>query len=320
MAWASSSLIMMPLALLAVFVAIPPMIIQLRAKNFPASILIIGITILNVQNLLNAVIWHSNNDDGWWDGKILCDIEVKLYLGIFQATDGAIASIFRQIAIILHPDHIGVSASPRQQKIRWIFELTLCVFLPVYVMVGHYFTQRRRYWIRPTTGCITTFDTNYAAPFLTYLWPLVGALIGSTYCLISTIRLCKHRKQMSSVLSRPSGATASRYSRLFAFAFTLLAVYCPISIFVFIQNVMIPMHKYSWSYIHPPNWSERIVFEQNGGHNNQQISFDRWAQLATAYIIFLFFGLGQEAVQMYSSWIGQVKCWFRVGPRRIPVF
>ncbi|EXJ62870.1 hypothetical protein A1O7_03312 [Cladophialophora yegresii CBS 114405] len=307
MAWAATSLILAPLSLLAILAAIPPLVVQIRARNFPASVLIVGVTILNVQNFINTVIWHSPSTSSWWDGKILCDIEVKLYLGISQAMCGAIASIFRQICIILHPDHLAVAPSPRQRKITLVIELTLCILLPVYVMIGHYLTQRTRYWVRLSSGCISTFDVNYAAPFLTYLWPLVVSLIGSTYCLIAILRLKKHRKQMASVLSNTLGATTSRFYRLFALACTLLAIYCPLSIFSFVQDIRIPMHKYSWPDIHPPDWSERIMLGQDTRQSGQYITADCWAQVLTAYLAFLFFGLGQEATQMYKGWLTRTR-------------
>jgi pheromone a factor receptor len=313
MAWVTSSLIMAPLALLAVFAAIPPLIIHLRAKNFAASLLIIGLTILNSQNFINAIIWHSTDTDSWWDGKILCDIEVKLYLGVFQALGGAIASIFRQIAIILHPDHMAVAMSPRQRKTTWIIEIMLCIILPIYVMVGHFLTQRTRYWIQTSSGCLATIDLNYAAPFLTYLWLLVVSVIGSIYCVISIVRLYKHRKQMSSVLSRTPGITTSRFYRLFTLSFALLATYGPQSIFAFVQVARIPMHKYSWSHIHPPNWSERIFLDRDGALGGHHIAYDRWAQVITAYLSFLFFGLGQEASGMYKGWHKKVKSFFHAG-------
>ncbi|ETI23274.1 hypothetical protein G647_05073 [Cladophialophora carrionii CBS 160.54] len=307
MSWAVSSLVLAPLALLAVLAAIPPLIVQVRARNFPASVLIAGVTILNIQNFVNAAIWHSLDTSRWWNGKILCDIEVKLYLGTTQAMGGAIASIFRQISIILHPTHIAVAPTPRQRQITLVIESILCIVLPVYVMVGHYLTQRTRYWVRLSSGCIATFDINYAAPFLTYLWPLVVSLIGSTYCLISILRLKQHRNQMASVLSHTLGATTSRFYRLFALACTLLAIYCPLSLVSFVQDIRIPMHKYSWPDIHPPDWSERFILGQDTAQSERYIIVDRWAQVLTAYLAFLFFGLGQEATQMYKGWITRTR-------------
>ena len=298
------------------------MIIHLRAKNFASSCLIIGVTILNIQNLINAVIWHSPDSISplvWhsresisgWHGQILCDIEVKLYVGIFQAVDGAIASIFRQIALILHPDRIGVAPSPRQRKISWFIELTLCVFLPIYVMIGHYMISRSRYWLRTSTGCVPTFDSNYVTPFVTFLWPVVSSLVGCAYCLVAIVRLCKHRRQMSAALAGTPGVTTSRLYRIFGFASALLAIYCPLSILAFANNERIARHKFSWSFIHPPDWSERIFALSNSVLGDQNISFDRWGQVATAYVSFAFFGLGQDAARMYKTWMEHVTRGFR---------
>ncbi|KAJ9612150.1 a-factor receptor [Cladophialophora chaetospira] len=315
MAWVTESIVMAPLALSAIFAAIPALVVHLRAKNFPASVLIIGITILNVQNFMNAIIWHSVDRFSWWDGKILCDIEVKLYIGIFQAIDGSITSIFRQVCTILHPDHLVMAPSPRQRKITLVIELILCIFLPLYTMIGHYLTQRTRYWVRISAGCVATYDNNRVAPFLTYLWPFVVSIIGSIYCLVSFVRLRKHRKQMASVLSQIPGPRNSRFYRLFALACTLLAIYCPASTLIFVRNVRVPLHVYSWSYIHPPDWSQRIIEDIGSSVGELHITPDRWAQVLTAYLCFAFFGLGQEATQMYKDWITHTKRVLGLQPR-----
>ncbi|KIX98196.1 uncharacterized protein Z520_06276 [Fonsecaea multimorphosa CBS 102226] len=309
MTWDTSSVLVVPLALLAIVAAFPPIFVQLRAKNFAASVLLIGITILNIQNLVNAVIWSSDNPDDWWDGKILCDIEVKLYIGIFQAVEGAIASIFRQISIILDSDRMTVTPCPQQRRTTLKIELVLCILLPVLVMAGHYLVQKERYWLGSVEGCVVSYDNDWVAPFVTYGWPMVVCVIGSVYCLISVVRLWRHRKQVSALLSHTPGATASRFFRLFALAFVLLVIYCPLAIFAFAQNVRVPMHMYSWSYIHPADWSERIILEPEPAlrPTSQGFSFDRWAQIITAYTSFACFGMGQDAIRMYKRWAESVR-------------
>ncbi|KIW75911.1 hypothetical protein Z517_10656 [Fonsecaea pedrosoi CBS 271.37] len=304
MAWDLSSMIVVPLALLAIFAAIPPIVVQLRAKNLAASILLVGITILNVQNVVNAVIWSSDNPEDWWDGKILCDIEVKLYIGISQAAAGAIASMFRQISIILDPDRMTATPCPQDLRTTRTIELLLCILLPILVMAGHYLVQRERYWLRTVAGCVPSYDNNWVAPFVSYGWPMVVCVIGSIYCVISVVRFLRHRKQVSALLSHTPGATASRFFRLFALAFALLAMHCPLAIFAFVQNVRVPMHMYSWSYIHPSDWSERIILQPDPDPKaaSQAFTFDRWAQVVTAYISFVCFGLGQDAIGMYKRW------------------
>lgn len=108
---------------------------------------------------------------------------------------------------------------------------------------------------------------------------------------------------MSSVLSNTPGVTASRFLRLFALSFTLMLGYGPVAILVLAQNISIPKHQYSWSFIHPPDWSERIISKSGP----KRLSLDRWAQIATGYVFFLFFGLGKEATQLYKSWFEMLR-------------
>ena len=307
MAWDAAALMLMPLALLAIVAAIPPLIVHLRAKNFATSVLVIAVIILNMQNFTHAAIWHSRVGYDWWNGEILCDIDVKLVIGASQAINGAIASIFRQVSIILDTDRMTVAPSRRQRRLTITIEVTLCIILPLLVMFGHYLIQRDRYWLRTAAGCIPSYDNNYAAPFLTYLWPMVVSLLAALYCIISVIRLCRHRKQMSAVLSQTHGATASRFYRLFLLTFAILAIYCPLAVITFTRNILIPMHMYSWSYTHPTDWSERIQLDAHTRGGFQNITFDRWAQILMAYLLFAFFGLGQEATEMYRAWLKGTK-------------
>jgi pheromone a factor receptor len=309
MAWAVAASIMLPSALLAVLIAVPPLFVHTRARNFACSVVIGGTIILNLQSVINAAIWHSPYMFDAWNGKILCDIEVKLSFGVCQAIGGAIVCIFRQLAIILRTEKVVVMPTLAKRKRPSALELVLCVLLPVYVMIGHYFTQRPRYWVRSTAGCILTIDQNYAAPFLTYLWPSAVSLVGTVYCLISTIRLCHHRRQMSSVFSTTPPANKSRFLRIFALATALLAIFLPLTIFSFAQNVRTPKHVYSWSHVHPADWADQIYFDVDGraGGSLSQIALDRWAFVVAAYISFALFGLGHEAMEMYKRWITWVK-------------
>lgn len=303
MAWDAYAIAIPPLALLACIACIPPFVIQIQARNFAATILVLGIAILNLQNFINALIWASADPSTWWHGKILCDIEVKLYIGMGVAVDGAVASIFRQISVILDTERMTVTPSPRQRKVRLAIEIGLCIIIPTCVMAAHYLVQKERYWLRPSAGCTPSFDNNWVTTFLIYLWPVVSCVVGSAYCGISIYRLWRHRTEMASVLSHTPGVTTSRFFRLFALAFALLVTYCPLAIFAFAANVSIPMHIYSWSYIHPADWNSRIIIRQTAG----RLSFDRWGQIATGYLLFGFFGLGPDAVRMYRAWLKPAK-------------
>lgn len=293
------SIIVPTLALAACLLSIPPLLVHVKARNFAATILSGGIAILNLQNFVNALIWTSDDGSSWWRGQILCDVEVKLYIGIGLAVDGAIACIFRQISIILDTENMVVIPSPRQQRVRLAIEACLCIVLPCFVMGAHYLVQKSRYYIRRFSGCTPSFDNCWATPFLIYMWPLIVCLVASVYCILSLARLSKHRRQVASVLSNTPAAAKSRFRRLFALAITLLVLYLPLTVIAFADNMSIPLHTYSWSYIHPHDWAERIILYTPV----DKLSFDRWAQIITAYILFGFFGLGRDAMQMYRDWL-----------------
>ena len=296
------SVVISLLALSACILSIPPLVAHVKARNLAAIILTLGIAILNLQSFVNALLWAPENFENPWDGKILCDIEVKLYIGISGAVNGAIASIFRQICTILDTDNMTMTPSPSQVRRRLIVEICLCVVVPLFLMAMHYVVQPGRYRVKPLSGCGPSFDNSFVASITIFLWPLIACLLGSTYCAISILRLRRHRKQMSSILPNAPGATKSRFMRLFAMALTLLVAYGPMAILAFCKNTIVPQHDYSWSHVHPTDWSKRIVIMQTGG-----VGFDRGTQIGTGYVFFLFFGLGQEANQVYKSWLQQLK-------------
>ncbi|KIX10035.1 uncharacterized protein Z518_01116 [Rhinocladiella mackenziei CBS 650.93] len=291
------------LALLACLLSIFPLVVHLKARNLATTVLTLAALLLNIQNFVNALIWTSRNPDTWWNGKILCDIEVKLYVGFGIAIYGAIASLFRHIYTILDVENTTALPSPQQRRIRLAIELGLCIIMPIVIAAAHYMVQKDRYWIRTSAGCTPSYDNCWATLILIFLWPLVLCLVASGYCIISVVRLWRHRTQMSSVFSNTPGVTRSRFTRLFALAFALLVIYCPLAIYTFSANAVIPTHMYSWSYVHPPDWPERIIKRPT----SERFGLNRWAQVATAYMLFIFFGLGHEAIHMYKSCLRELK-------------
>ncbi|KAI1622597.1 pheromone A receptor-domain-containing protein [Exophiala viscosa] len=295
------SVLVAVLALLSCLSSIPPLIVHIRAKNLATTVLILSFAIPNLQNFLNALIWPSADTQLWWNGKILCDIEAKLYLGAYVAVDGALACMFRHMANIFDPERLTVSITPslRERRINLAIELFNCILAPAFVMGTHYLIQQKRYYIRPISGCTPSVDWSWLSVLLMSLWPLLLCLAATVYCAIATLRLWRHRKEMSDVL----GGRRSGDIRLYALACVILVVYFPFTLVAFAGTLFRRMHKYSWGYIHPPGWADDIVYQVQG----VQPSFDRWAQIVTGYIIFGFLGLGHDAKQMYRSWLVRLK-------------
>jgi pheromone a factor receptor len=293
---------MTPLASIAILLAVPPMIIHVRGGNFAASVLITAVTLLNLQNLLHAAIWNSDDIDNWWEGRILCDIDVKLSLGCSVVIGAATACIFRQIAKILDPDNMAMSASEKSRHITTIVEICLCIVLPITVMISQFFVSRTRYLLQMAVGCTFKLDADWVTLSMVYILPVMLALLGLAYCSLTVVRLCRHRKQMSAALSSSPGKTASRFYRLFALASSVLTIYVPLTVSGLVINVSRPNHEYSWSWLHSPGWADRIIWVTPTGTGFGHISLDHWAQVAAGFILFILFGLGREAREMYKTW------------------
>jgi pheromone a factor receptor len=74
----------------------------------------------------------------------------------------------------------------------------------------------------------------------------------------------------------------------------------PLQMYVFYTNIlpMLPPQPYSWSNIHGPAFGEIIKIPTGG-----VLKPDRWIPIALSVLLFVFFGLGQDAMKMYRSFL-----------------
>lgn len=107
----------------------------------------------------------------------------------------------------------------------------------------------------------------------------------------------RYRREFSEVLSSSgSNMTKSRFLRLFLLSMLLIAVVLPTQSYVLYQNSVYPLVSYSWRLVHGSDWN-RVYLVPAGG----VVIFDRWAEIAVGFVVFPFFGLGQEAQKMYRK-------------------
>ncbi len=86
--------------------------------------------------------------------------------------------------------------------------------------------------------------------------------------------------------------------RLFMISFVLLLIYLPLQFYTLKVNLSFPHHAYSWTELHGPSWNQ-ILKVPTGG----QVVFDRWIRVASGYVLFAFFGVGRDAMDMYRKWL-----------------
>lgn len=122
----------------------------------------------------------------------------------------------------------------------------------------------------------------------------------SDSCIVLVVhRIRKYRKEFAEILhASNSGLTKSRFQRLFLICLVLTVLGLPVQLYVLYQNCMYPMIPYNWNRIHGPAWWDIILIPTNGS-----VTYDRWIQIGVGLTVFIFFGLGHDAMKMYRRWL-----------------
>ncbi|KAI9826654.1 MAG: a-factor receptor [Thelocarpon impressellum] len=301
----SSEAVLLPvLAFLSIVLTVPPFAWHLKNRNVAACSLIFWVTLANVFVFVNALIWPTDDVLRWWSGVGLCDVEVKLTWACSVGASGALAGIMSNLAKVMDVDRATIIPSKSQRKRQMIVDVLWCYACPLYIVAVDYVVQTNRYYIFTVSGCTPAVDSSWLTIVLIFIWAPILCVIDSYYCVLVILRLRKYRKQFSQILSSSnSGLNKSRFLRLFLISVVLLAVLLPLQFYILKLNLSYPRHSYSWSKVHGPGWGD-IIKVPTGG----QVAFDRWIRVACGFLLFAFFGVGRDAVEMYRKWL--VACGF----------
>jgi len=111
------------------------------------------------------------------------------------------------------------------------------------------------------------------------------------------VRLRLYHTRFDSLM-QASNTTKSRFLRLLLLSMTLVFVLFPIQVYISFENWPRHPHPFKWSEIHDYAAWANIFAVSSGG----MVSRDRWVQIVCGFLIFVFFGMGREAMAMYKSW------------------
>ncbi|KAI9684279.1 MAG: a-factor receptor [Bathelium mastoideum] len=292
----ASAIVLAVFSLLNVLLDLPPFIFHLGARNVAASSLILWIILMNLFDLVNALLWPTDDISKWFSGTGLCDVEVKLFVGAQVGQLGALICIMQELARVLDTQNVTLGRTSSEEKRRKVWELVVCWGMPVLLMLSHYIVQPARYSIFGVSGCTVMVDNSWPAIVLVQIWPAIFALVDVYYSGVVVYRIHRYRKEFSSLLSA-SNTSKSRFLRLFLMALALTVVFFPLTLYLFYYNVNIAHIPFSWEKIHDQEaWGEIVMVPGNGS-----VFTDHWIRVATGVLVFVFFGMGSEAMQMYRS-------------------
>ncbi|KAJ5353884.1 hypothetical protein N7541_006448 [Penicillium brevicompactum] len=303
------------LSILSILVAIPPLILLAKNRNFPASNLIFWSLILNLFNIVNALCWPTDDVDSWWDGKGLCDIEVKIMVAGYVGVPGSLVCIFRSLAIVMDTDRATLVPSRGQRWRNRFMDTLFCFVAPLIAMITHFIYQKSRYYLYSISGCVNNYDESWVSLVLAYIWPPVLCIIATYYCCLVLIRVRRYRSDFANILrASSSNLSRSRFLRLFFLALSMLVCILPVQTFVLYWNISLalPWHPYTWNKSHGAQWFEIIKVPVGN-----QVFFDRWTPIVSGFMIFIFFGFGRDATRMYNAlfwYLGLGYCFRGIKP------
>lgn len=109
-------------------------------------------------------------------------------------------------------------------------------------------------------------------------------------------RLYRYRRAFSSILAS-NDTTKSRFMRLYVLCITWILCFVPLQAVIFNRNLGLVRYPYSWSETHnKQSWDQIVMVPTSGA-----VVYDRWIWLVCAFLLFVFFGLGGEALTMYRT-------------------
>ncbi|EMR08532.1 hypothetical protein PNEG_03013 [Pneumocystis murina B123] len=276
--------------------SIIPSIWHWKYRNVAPLCLIFWISSTNLIYFINSIIWF-NGSKSTYRGDLYCDIVTKLILGSVTGELGATVAITHYLSKIMKSSYSSIQSkiTRRNQAIEDILFSFTC---PIIIMSLHYIVQPARYVIDGISGCMPWTDRSWLAVIIVLLWPPVFGSISAYYSVKVIISYFKKRNEFQTILKdSKSSMTLSRFIRLIGLSSLIIAIYLPLNIYLLAINIaqIIKSNiKYSWSDVH--NWNSSIFYLPKSN-----MPFNRWLSPSNGIIVFIFFGMGNDAILMYKE-------------------
>lgn len=293
------------LCTIAIIVLQPPLFWHSHTRNVPAVILILWLLVMNIISIVNAAIWSGSDFMNAWDGKIWCDISIKLDMGASIGIPCAITDIVYNLHTILRATSVIENwNSPR----KMIKDLLICLLSPIVIMAVSYVLQVFRYSIFRYNGCQNAFSNTWITLVLYQIWMLLWAGFAAFYSLLVLFVFYQKRKDVKDILyCTNSGLNLTRFARLLILCFVIILIMLPLSIYGLVQNAQQLQGHYDFKSTHSSALWNVIIKADLG-----KPLYTVWIYVLASYLVFLVFGLGSDALSIYVKVLRTMKLGFIV--------
>lgn len=139
-------------------------------------------------------------------------------LGATVGIPGSLASIMRNLAMVLDTEKAVIMRTTSQRRKQLIIDFIFSFGFPIYMMAIHYVVQPSRYYIFAIAGCVVSFDDSWPTVVLMWIWPSVLSLVGVFYSGMCTRQTLSPSKLIFASIGGHAHAQVSpgvfRYPRL----------------------------------------------------------------------------------------------------------
>lgn len=261
--------------------------------------LIIWLLAMNIKTWVDAVIWGGADFATKTTGEGYCDVMIKLQAGANVGISSSTAAIMFNLYRILKADSV-IPGLTSFKKIAT--DLAISLLTPILVMGLNYLTQFRRYYIFRYSGCQNVSVYSWVTIVTYTAWLIIWAFIGVIFAVLIIFIFFRKRKDVKDILKcTNSGLTLTRFAKLLIFCCVIILVMFPLSIYIFTNDIGNVSNSYSFKDTHNKAiWGIILFIPLDSPY------YFTWIYIALAYIVFVFFGLGSDAIDMYISFLSKI--------------
>ncbi|KAM9908208.1 hypothetical protein OXX79_000517 [Metschnikowia pulcherrima] len=284
---------------IALVILVPPLCYHVQNRNIPASSLITWFCIQNLTTFINAVIWSGEDYTQGYDGKVYCDITVRILSGATVGSLCATACIIFNLFMIIAARNHGYLA--RDSKTKLIVNILMCWANPLLLMGITVLAQTHRYDVARYYGCSAPWSYTLGSVMLVSVWNVIWIAVACVFAILTIIELARKRKDISDILRcTNSGLNMRKFSRLIILSFLIVLVFSPVTLVSFAADVRAASSvtdevRMAYSSI---KWSDIYAYDIGMSNISAKI-----VPIIFSFITFFLFGLGTEALKMYRSFL-----------------
>jgi pheromone a factor receptor len=189
----ATAVILPALALPAWLLCITPLVWHISQSNIAAWSLILWIILMNFFNFINPLIWPRDNIEEWYNGHGLCDVEVRVFVGLSVGLPSCTAMILRKLAKVMDTRNMTVRSNRNKVIRENALEVLWCWGYPFVMIIIYYVVQPLRYYIYGISGCIVAYNLSWVSIVLGAMWPPITICVSACYAgkTVTSLSNCK---------------------------------------------------------------------------------------------------------------------------------